>query len=212
MDLTNPIMILAGFAIGAVAGGFFISISRQLYYSRRLRVAQRKAAHTIAEANVEAKTIAQSARDEAEKMRFANENELRERRNELAKQENRVTQKVENLERKLETLDTRERALMTREKSIDDELAKVEAMKGQEQQKLEEVAGLTTQEAKDHLIDMVESEMQVESARRIRQWEQRIKEEADEKARNIIIHAIQRSASDIVAETTVSVVPIPSTR
>jgi ribonuclease Y len=208
--LANPLTVLAAFMIGAVAGGFFISISRQLYYSRRLRVAQRKAAHTVAEAQTEAKGIVQSARDESEKMRMANENELRDLRNELSKQENRVTQKVETLERKLETLDQRERALMTREKSIDDELAKVEELKGQEQHKLEEVAGLTTQEAKDHLIDMVESEMQVESARRIRQWEQRIKEEADEKARNIIIHAIQRTASDIVTETTVSVVPIPS--
>src|SRR5664279_5641942 len=103
--LANPLTVLAAFMIGAVAGGFFISISRQLIYSRQLRVAQRKATHTVAEANAEAKVIAQSARDEAEKMRMANENELRERRTELAKQENRVTQKVETLERKLETLD-----------------------------------------------------------------------------------------------------------
>ncbi|KTB47669.1 ribonuclease Y [Dehalogenimonas alkenigignens] len=209
-EFANPLTVLFAFLIGTAAGSVFIYLSRQLVYSRKLRVAQRKAAHTVAEAQTEAKSIVQSAREEAEKMRMANENELRERRTELAKQENRVTQKVETLERKLENLDTRERDLLKKEKSIDEEMEKVEALRGQEQLKLEEVAGLTTQQAKDQLIEMVESEMQVETARRIRQWEQRIKEEADEKARNIIIHAIQRTASDIVAETTVSVVPIPS--
>jgi len=209
-DVYNPLTFLAAFIIGAVAGGALITWSRQLIITRQLRVAQRKAAHTIAESRVEAKNIVQESRDEADKARQANEAEMRERRTELAKQENRVTQKVETLERKLENLDQRERDLLKKEKTIDEEAAKVEEMRGQEQQKLEAVAGLTTQEAKDHLIEMVESEMQVESARRIRQWEQRIKEEADEKARNIIIQAIQRTASDIVTETTVSVVPIPS--
>jgi ribonuclease Y len=208
--LTTGISILFAFLIGTAAGAIFLSMSRQMIFSRRLRVAQRKASHTVAEAQNEAKGIVQSARDESEKVRLANDAELRERRNELAKQENRVTQKVETLERKLETLDQRERDLLKKEKGIDEEAAKVEAMRGQEQAKLEAVAGLTTQEAKDQLIEMVESEMQVEAARRIRQWDQRIKEEADEKARNIIIHAIQRTASDIVTETTVSVVPIPS--
>ncbi len=209
-DIYNPLTFLAAFIIGAVAGGALITWSRQLIITRQLRVAQRKAAHTIAESRVEAKNIVQESRDEADKVRQANDAEMRERRTELAKQENRVTQKVETLERKLENLDQRERALLGREKNIEEEMAKVEEMRGQEQQKLEAVAGLTTQEAKDHLIEIVESEMQVESARRIRQWEQRIKEEADEKARNIIIQAIQRTASDIVTETTVSVVPIPS--
>ncbi len=209
-DVYNPLTFLAAFIIGAVAGGALITWSRQLIITRQLRVAQRKAAHTIAESRVEAKNIVQESRDEADKARQANEAEMRERRTELAKQENRVTQKVETLERKLENLDQRERDLLKKEKTIDEEAAKVEEMRGQEQQKLEAVAGLTTQEAKDHLIEIVESEMQVESARRIRQWEQRIKEEADEKARNIIIQAIQRTASDIVTETTVSVVPIPS--
>jgi ribonuclease Y len=209
-EIANPLTFLAAFIIGAVAGGALITWSRQLIITRQLRVAQRKAAHTIAESRTEAKNIVQESRDEADKVRQANEAELRERRTELAKQENRVTQKVDTLERKLENLDQRERALLNREKSIEEEAEKVEVMRGQEQQKLEAVAGLTTQEAKDHLIEMVESEMQVESARRLRQWDQRIKEEADEKARNIIIHAIQRTASDIVAETTVSVVPIPS--
>jgi len=209
-SLANPLTFLAAFIIGAVAGGALITWSRQLIITRQLRVAQRKAAHTVAEGRNEAKTIVQEARDEAERLRLSNEAELRERRTELAKQENRVTQKVETLERKLETLDQRERELLTKEKSIDEEIEKVEALKGQEQLKLEAVAGLTTQEAKDQLIAMVEGEMQVETARRLRLWEQKIKEEADEKARNIIIHAIQRTASDVVAETTVSVVPIPS--
>ena len=209
-EIYNPLTFLAAFIIGAVAGGALITWSRQLIITRQLRVAQRKAAHTIAESRVEAKNIVQESRDEADKVRQANDTEMRERRTELAKQENRVTQKVETLERKLENLDQRERALLGREKNIEEEMAKVEDMRGQEQAKLEAVAGLTTQEAKDHLIEIVESEMQVESARRIRQWEQRIKEEADEKARNIIIQAIQRTASDIVTETTVSVVPIPS--
>ncbi|MDV2988966.1 MAG: ribonuclease Y [Dehalogenimonas sp.] len=210
MGLDNVLAIFFSFVIGAIFGGMAIFISRGTMISRQLKVAQRKASHTIAESRSESRNIIQEARDEADKLRQTAEGELRERRTELVKQENRVTQKVETLERKLENLDQRERALLNREKSIEEELEKVEDLRSQEQQKLEAVAGLTTQEAKDHLLEMVESEMQQETSRRIRQWEQKIKEESDEKAREIIIQAIQRCASDVVAETTVSVVPIPS--
>ncbi|AKG54391.1 hydrolase [Dehalogenimonas sp. WBC-2] len=210
MGLDNVLAIFFSFVIGAIFGGMAIFISRGTMISRQLKVAQRKASHTIAESRIESRNIIQEGRDEAEKLRLSADADLRERRSELARQENRVTQKVETLERKLENLDQRERDLLNREKSIEEEREKVGTLREQEQQKLEDVAGLTTQEAKEHLLEIVEGEMQQETSRRVRQWEQKIKEEADEKARDIIIHAIQRCASDVVVETTASVVAIPS--
>ena len=166
MGLDNVLAIFFSFVIGAIFGGMAIFISRGTMISRQLKIAQRKASHTIAESRSEARNVIQEAREESDKLRLTAENELRERRTELVKQENRVTQKVETLEHKLENLDQRERALLNREKSIEEELEKVDELRGQEQQKLEAVAGLTTQEAKDHLLEMVESEMQQETSRR----------------------------------------------
>lgn len=108
------------FFIGLIAGGAIIFFARRMMINRQLRVAQRKASRTVAEANDQAKELLREARVEIEKAQHAaNENEARQRRSELQRQENRVISKSENLDRKLESLEQRERNLNNKEKNIE---------------------------------------------------------------------------------------------
>jgi ribonuclease Y len=211
MSITTALLgILAGFIIGGIFGAMALFISRGMLINRQLRLVQKKASKVLAEANLEAKDVLHEAKREAEKTRSSSTAELNERRAELQRQESRVTQKGETLERKLESLDSRERGLTDKEKQIEDIQAQLEDVKKQELKQLEMVSNMTSEEAQKSLLEIMELELQQESSRRIREWEAKTKEEADEKARDIMVQAIQRIASDIVSETTVSVVPLPS--
>jgi len=157
------------------------------------------------------------AKDENHKLRQQTEEELRERRMEAQKQENRLMQKEENLDRKSETLDKREILLEKKEQSltekqqqIEEMESKVEAMKQEQQTELERISGYTTDQAKQIILERIEKEVQHESAVMIKEAENRAKEEADKKAKNILSLALQRCAADHVAETTVSVVNLPN--
>jgi ribonuclease Y len=207
---TALLAILSAFIIGGIFGAMALFISRGMLINRQLRIAQKKASKLLAEANLEAKDVLHEAKQEAEKTRSSSTSELKERRAELQRQENRVTQKVETLERKIEGLDSRERDLTSKEKQIEDTQAQLEDVKKQELKQLELVSNMTSEQAQQSLLEIMEQEMQQETSRRIREWEAKTKEEADEKSRDILVQAIQRIASDIVSETTVSVVPLPS--
>jgi ribonuclease Y len=150
------------------------------------------------------------AQDEVKQMRTTADNEYRERRSELQKGENRVNQKSETLDRKLESLEQRDRNLNNREKEIESTRGQLIELKDKQLKQLEIVSGMSNAEARQTLLDAMEVEMQQEAARRLRQWEVRLKDEANEKAQEILVSAIQRSASEIVAETTVSTVPLPN--
>ncbi|MYL33217.1 ribonuclease Y [Pontibacillus yanchengensis] len=157
------------------------------------------------------------AKEENHTFRQEAENEIRERRAELQKQESRLMQKEENLDRKSETLDKRELMLEKKEESltekqqqIEETESKVEEMREQQQSELERISGYTTDQAKQVILERVEQEVSHESALMIKEAENRAKEEADKKAKNILSLALQRCAADHVAETTVSVVNLPN--
>jgi ribonuclease Y len=209
-ELIYYIAIAAVFVIGIVFGGAIIFFFRRIAINRQLRAAQRKAVKTIAEARDEAKIILKDAKDEADKTKAAAEGEYHQRRGELQRQENRLSGKIESLDRKLEGVEQRERNLTNKERGIEALRTEIAELKDKELKQLETISGMSNAEAKQTLLERVEATMKDEAARRIREWEDKIKDEADRRAQEILVQAIQRSASEIVSETTVASVPLPS--
>jgi ribonuclease Y len=211
MSITVALLaIFFGFVIGVIFGGMLLLVSRRIIFNRQLRIAERKAAKMVAEARNESKDIMQQAEEEAKRIKTTADGDYRERRSELQKQENRLNQKSETLERKLEGVDQRERNLTNKEKEIESTRSQIVELKDKQLKQLELISGMSSTEAKQTLLDAMEVEMQQEASRRLRQWENKLKEDANQKAQEILALAIQRSASEIVAETTVSVVPLPN--
>jgi ribonuclease Y len=204
------VVIFAVLIIGIVGGAFGFAMVRGALLGRRARIAERKALRIEADAKSQAKAILDESKTEADKIKIAAENEYRQRRGEIQRQENRLTQKIDSLDRKLENLEGRDRNLNNREKEIDNLRASVNEIKQQQLKKLEEISQLTSADAKNILLEKMEAEMKEETARRIREWEFNLQQQANEKTQEILSQAIQRSASEIVSETTVSVVPIPN--
>jgi ribonuclease Y len=212
MNITtiNIVTIIFAFIIGGVAGAAFVFFFRRFRLTREMRTAERKAARLRAEAELKAREVVREAKEEAEKLKSATEAEYRERRLELQRHENRVSQKEATLEHKIEGVDHRERNLASKEKQIESIRAQLEEARGKQVKQLELISGMSTAEAKQSLLEAMEVEMQEEASRRLHQWEAELKEEADRKAQEILSEAIQRSASEVVSETTVASVPLPS--
>lgn len=150
------------------------------------------------------------AKEEIHKNRTEFEKETKERRIELQKLEKRYIQKEEHLDNKLETLEKKEENLKSREKQLEEKNIQTNEIQKRQLEILEKISGLTKEEAKAYLIKNIEDEVRLDAALRIKEIEEQTKESCDEKAREIITGAIQRCASDHVADVTVSVVPLPS--
>jgi len=210
MGIETVLAIFFSFVIGAIFGGMAAFISRRVMFNRQIRLAERKAARMIAEARTEAKGLQNEAQEEAKKIRKDAETEYRERRSDLQRQENRLNQKSESYDRKLDSLEGRDRNISNKEKEIEATRSQLSELKDRQLEKLEQVSGMTSNEAKENLLDAMEVEIKQEASRRLREWEINLKEEENEKAREILSRAIQRTASEIVAETTVSTVPLPN--
>ena len=150
------------------------------------------------------------AKEEIHRLRQEIEQEVKERRVEIQKAEKKLEQKEENLDKKLEGLEKKEEILARKEEELEIAQARLRELEIQQVQELERISNLTLEEAKKVLLTTAESEVRHEMAVMIKHIEQETKEEADKKANEIIATAIQRCASDHVAETTVSVVTIPS--
>lgn len=155
------------------------------------------------EALIEAKEEIHRQRSEADK-------ELRERRSEIQRQEHRIQQKEENLDRKTDNLEAKEEKINKKAKEIDDRMAEVEKLKKGQMEILEKISGFTAEQAKEHLLSMLDSELSHEKALKILEYEQQFKEETDEKARELLSQAIQRCAADHSSEATISVVELPN--
>jgi len=210
MGIDVVLAIFFAFAIGAVFGAMAAFLLRRTMMQRQFRIAERKAARLLADARDESKNIVNDAKREADKTKYELEAEYKERRSEVQRQEQRLNQKSENLDRKLEAVDHRERNLSNKEKEIESIRANLGEMRDKQLKQLELISGLTSAEAKQQLMETMEKEMQDEASRRLREWEIKLKEEADVKSQDILAQVIQRCASDVVSETTVSVVPLPS--
>mgnify|MGYP002587577977 FL=1 len=182
-----------------------------------------KNSKTIAEAETEATQIINDAiksaeakkrealfeaKEEIHKERTEYEQEVKERRAELSKQERRLQQKEENLDRKNDTLDKRNETLRKKLADAEATQAEIESLKQNQVETLERISGYTVEEAKNMLVSQVESEVTHEMAMKVKEIEDRAKDEADSVAREIIATAIQRCAADHTSEVTVSVVPL----
>jgi len=200
------ILGLVGVVIGVIGG----TIVQQRIRQNRIESAERSAARILNEADRRQKEILLEAKEEALRVRKEAEAELRERRAEIQRAERRVIQKEENLDRKLESLEQRQRNLQNKERDLEEARKKLAALEEERRAELERLSNLTTAEARDMLLAQVEREIRDEANRRLREIEQEIKEQADEKARKIIATTMQRLTTDVVSESTVSVVPLPS--
>ena len=136
--------------------------------------------------------------------------ELKERRNEQTRSERRIQQKEENIDKKTEAIERREQSLAQREENLNKKKEEVEKLSAQRQQELERISGLSSDQAKEYLLKSVEEAVKHETAMKIKEAESRAKEEADKKAKEYVVTAIQRCAADHVSETTISVVQLPS--
>jgi ribonuclease Y len=203
--LLAPIVLLT--LLLGVGIGF---LTRNLMRARRFHRAEQGAAKVLDDAVTQQKEILLEAKEEALKIRADVESETRSRRSELHRQERRISQKEENLDRKTEALERKEHHVGAKEKEIDRSMAQLEEFKKKQVHQLELISGMSTAEAKELLLTMVEEESRQDMAQRIREIEAQLKEEADQKAREIVASSIQRCATDVASETTVSVVPLPS--
>ena len=197
-----PVALLAGLAVG-----FYI---RNLIMARKIQLARKDASNILEEATTKQKEILLEAKEEAIKIKADAESEIRGRRSEFHRQERRIAQKEENLDRKTEAMERRDRSLTAKEKEAEKSQAQLEELKRKQVQQLELISGMSTAEAKNSLLKAVEEETRQDMAKRIREVETQLKEESEQKAREVVSFAIQRCSTDVVSTTTVSVVPLPS--
>ena len=149
-------------------------------------------------------------KEESLKTRNDLEKEVKDRRNEVQRAERRVQQKEENVEKRSEAIERKEQSLNSREEALAKKTEEVAKLNEQRLQELEKISGLTSEQAKEYLLKIVEDDVKHESAIMIKNMEAEAKEEADKRAKEIVVNAIQRCAADHVSETTISVVQLPN--
>ena len=149
-------------------------------------------------------------KEESLKTKNELEKETKERRAEIQKYEKRVLSKEETLDRKIEAVEKRDLGITRKEEELGKQRQKVDELEKKRQQELERISGLTSEQAKEYLLKTVEDEVKHDTAVMIKTLESRAKEEADTKAKELVVNAIQRCAADHVAETTISVVQLPN--
>lgn len=196
--------------VAVVVGGTIGYLVQRSVGRRRQREEAAAAEVRLEEAQTKEKEILLAAKEEGIRIRAAAESEYRERRAELQRSERRVAQKDENLDRKLEAAERRQHNLGEKEREIEAIRSQVLELKARETKQLEAIAAMTSQEAKQALLQSLEQEVREEASRRMVEWVSRVKEEADGRAREILSLAIQRTAGEMVAEATTSVVTLPS--
>ncbi|MBE5839251.1 MULTISPECIES: ribonuclease Y [unclassified Butyrivibrio] len=149
-------------------------------------------------------------KEEALKTRNDLEKEVKDRRNEVQRTERRIQQKEENVEKRSEAIERKEQSLNAREEALSKKSEEVAKLNEQRIQELEKISGLTSEQAKEYLLKIVEDDVKHESAVMIKNMEAEAKEEADKRAKEIVVNAIQRCSADHVSETTISVVQLPN--
>jgi len=201
------LIMVIGAAILAFALGYIV----RLYQDKaKVTSAQEQARKLIEEAEKKAKEIVLAAKDEALKIRAQLDEDFKRRRSQLQRQEERLQRRQDHLDRKLESLEKRERRLNQRQSELEKMRQEPEKLKKQELEELARIAKMTQEEARELLLERVREEARNEMAKVIREEEARARAEAERKAREIIASAMQRLASEEVAEIAVTTVPLPS--
>ena len=211
----SPIIAAVISGVACLVVGIIVGIVyRKKYAEREIGSAELQARKILEDGIKAAETKKKEALLEAKEEILHTKNEfeleLKERRNELTRQERRVQTKEETLDRKTEALEKKDETLTKKLKETDELKTEIEKIKAEQVETLQKIAGMTAEEATASLIAKLESEIKHEQAKKIVELEEQFKDEADEKAREIIALAVQRCAADHVSEITVSVVPLPS--
>ncbi len=215
MDLL-PIIIVAVIAVVIVGvAAFFLGIFYRKNISEKITgSAEEQATKIIDDAKKDAaaskKAALVEAKEEIQKSRHEMEREIRDRRNEMTRQERRLQQKEESLDKKMDALEKKDEVLSKKNKELEQMQEDVAQIQKRQLEQLEKISGLSVEEAKDYLIRNIETEARYDAAKLVKAIETEAKEEADKRARMIVGMAIQKCAADHVAETTVSVVSLPS--
>ena len=161
-------------------------------------------------AKAKEKEIVVEAKEEIHRMRAEADKDIKDRRSEVTRQERRIQQKEETLDRKIDNLEKKEEIIQQKHQAAEEQLAEAEKIKKSQIDQLERISGLTASQAKDQLLDALESELAHEKALKISNYEQQLKDEAEDKARDLLSLAISRCSADHVSEATVSVVNLPN--
>ncbi|MGL6105939.1 ribonuclease Y [Romboutsia sp.] len=210
MDVIDIVKILIGAAVGIIVGYFV----RKNISEAKIGQAENLAKEIIDKANRDSETVQKEklleAKEEIHKWRTEAERENKERRTDLQKYEKRVIQKEEVLDKKLQNLESKENSLNDRLKNVAKKEEDVELIKVQQLEKLENISGITSEQAKEIILTNAEREVRREMSIMIKEIESQAKEESEKKSREIIGYAIQKCAADHVAETTVTVVNLPN--
>ena len=214
---TVLIAVIAAVAAAAVSGIIFFRVGvsyRKAQAESVIGSAEKEAERIIETAREEAeskkKIALVEAKDEIHKDRNELEKEIKDRRNELSRQERRIQQKEENLDKKNDNLEKKDELLQKKLKQADEKLEEAEVIRKSQLETLEKISQFTMDQAKEHLLSMLENDLSHEKALKIQQYEQQLKDECEDKARNLISLAVSKCAADQVAETAVSVVPLPN--
>ena len=217
MEAIEIILIVIGVLVGIVAGVVLGVVSFKKKYKdadEKIKNADNEALRIynerISSGENRKKELLLEAKDEIHKLRTEHDKEVKERRAELSKQERRLQQKEESLDKKTDAFERKEEELTRRMNEVANLQTEAEEVKKQHLATLEQISGLTQEQAKQFLLDSVEQEVRHETAMKIKEIEQDLKDNAEEKAREILSIAIQRCAADHAAEATVSVVPLPN--
>ncbi len=215
ISLVAFIGILAGVIIvTAIIAVLITSTHLKKSASRTIGSAEDKAREIIDEAlktaENEKREASLKAKEEAIRIKNETDREVKERRAEVSKSEHRIQQKEEAIDKKTDAIERREQSLAAREENLNKMKEEISKLNEQRLQELERISGLTSEQAKEYLLKIVEDEVRHDEALMIKEMENRAKEEADKKAKEYVVTAIQRCAADHVSETTISVVQLPN--
>ena len=212
--MEDNIIIIAAVLISLVIGILVGIVIRKKIAESKINGAEEEAKKLVELAKIEADNLKKEeifkAKEEIMNARNELDKEIKERRGEIQKQESRIIQKEENLERRSDNFEKKEKDLEREEQNLNERKQDVENLYTEQMKVLQDIAKLTQEEAKDQLLKSVEQDITSEKAALIRDLTQKAKDEALKNGREIVAYAIQKCAADHSAETTVSIVPLPS--
>ena len=208
------ISVVAAVVIGGAIGIFIGITMRKNTAEKEIGSAEEEAKRIVSDAiktaEAKKKELVLEGKEEVHRFRNESEKEIADRRREVQRQERRIQQKEETLDRKLDNVEKKEEKAAKRIKEADAKLEEIETLKKSQFEMLEKISGYTAEQAKSYLLSQLENELSHEKSVKIMEYQEQLKDEADEKARNIISLSIQRLAAEYVAEATISVVPLPN--
>lgn len=208
--LLNVLFLVVGAALGYFVGTFMYRKITEAKLGSAKETVDKMLEEAARDAEAQKKEAVLAAKDEAFKLRNDAEKEVKARRHELNQMEQRLLQKEDALDKKLDSIEKKEASLQQKDSEIEALRDKVHEVEQQQLAELERISGLTSEQAKEQLLQDVNQEVQIDMAAMIREMEAEARDEAETKAREIITEAIQRVAADHVAESTVSVVALPN--